>query len=208
MRILSLIIFMGLFQLIMAQEGRFTNSYEIELQNAIFDEAFGIMAKANHWWYIGTSSTPKSSKATRLQTSLAFHAMAAPGTSPRTSGELQEFTARFLLRAHVGVERDFFAKGRGYGFLSAYVGLNSILIDGNLNQSSQGFDRGYTTFQVYGDFGSRFGIGYRVTEKLGIQLSLTNSWLHIDNPLGTLPGLLFWGPDALALGSIGVNYRL
>lgn len=210
MKTLITIALLGLFAspIIAQYSDRFINSYDIELQQATFDESLGLMVKANHWWYTGTNTTPHHPKETRIQSSIALQFLTAPGTSPFTSGTLNEFTGRLNVRVHLGVERAFFADARGYVFLSGYVGISSVYIRGTLDQNNQGFRRAYTNFDVYGDFGTRFGIGFDLTEQLGLQITMTNSLIHVDNPLGVLPGLLFWGPDALALGGIGIQYRL
>ncbi|MCI4667233.1 MAG: hypothetical protein MRZ79_03665 [Bacteroidia bacterium] len=187
-------------QLFGQDKSPFINSVVVEYQKATFDEALGLGLGINHWI--------KATGKRNFQLGLMAYGFGAPGSSPNTSGNLNEFNGGLHLRLHAGLERNYFAKQKLYTFASLYAGLRINMVDGSLNQPNQGFAREVSLTTYNGDFGTRIGIGYRFTEKLGAHVSLTNSWLHATNPLGFWPGMLFWGPDALSLVGIGVNYRL
>ncbi|RMG68938.1 MAG: hypothetical protein D6722_11185 [Bacteroidetes bacterium] len=56
--------------------------------------------------------------------------------------------------------------------------------------------------------GLRFGLGYQLTERLGLQSALTASFIDANHPLGFYTGILFWSPDVLSVAEISLNWRL
>lgn len=188
------------FACLQAQEAPFIRSIELEYQKAVFDPSRGLSLRANHAW--------KGQEKSILQTGLTLTGLLAPGSSPSTTGTLSEFNSRLRIQAHTGYERSILGSNKLYGIAEVFVGIRLGIISGSLNQTSQDFDRGFSATTVQWDAGTRIGLGYRLGEKWGVQLTLTNSWRQINNPLGLPPGLFFWGPDVLALGGIGLNYRL
>ncbi len=192
--------FLSAFGLRAQESKKIIHSLDIEFQNAAFDPSIGFGVRANHWFH--------QSERLKRYLGLMVHGFVAPGASPEVSGQLNEFNGNFHLRLHVSNEISFFEKRRLYTTFSVYGGLRLNSVSGSLDQDAQGFDRQFTKHTWGLDYGLRLGLGYRINDKVGLQISLTNSWLHISNPLGILPGLFFWGPDALALGGIGVNVRL
>ncbi len=197
--ILGLLLYLGTAPSI-AQELPFIRSVELEFQKAIFDPARGLSLRANHAWQSGKKGV--------FQSALLVNGLLSPGSSPGVSGELEEFNGSFRVQLHTGWERYFGQKQRVYWLGEMFLGLRTSVVSGSLNQSSQNFNRDFTGITPQWDFGSRLGLGAHFGPHWGAQLTLTNSWRQINNPLGLPPGLFFWGPDILALVGFGVNYRL
>ncbi|GAB4419441.1 MAG: hypothetical protein OHK0039_31820 [Bacteroidia bacterium] len=173
-------------------------SAEVEWQRAIFDPARGLGLKANYAWKVHDRGA--------FQSGLMFSGLWAPGGFPSTSGVVTEHDTRLRLQGHTGITRYLLRSRRLAVGAELYAGLRLHLIRGSLDQQSFRRDFSSTTWQ--GDFGSRLTLGYQMTSRLGVHLSLTNSWRELTNPLGPLAGLFFWGPDVLALGGLGMSYRL
>lgn len=181
-------------------QGPFIRSIELEYQKAIFDPARGLAIKANHAW--------KSTDKGVLQSGLLLSGLSAPGSSPGTSGTVDEFVGSFRLQAHTGYERLIFGSDRLYGIAEAFIGARISIVSGSLDQPSQEFNREFSATTLQWDFGTRLGLSYMISSKVGLQLTLTNSWRQVNNPLGIPPGIFFWGPDVLALVGVGASYRL
>ncbi|MEO0899409.1 MAG: hypothetical protein AAFY71_23560 [Bacteroidota bacterium] len=182
-----------------AQNG-FINSLQVNYHTVTFDVTKGGGVKLNHWWKVKEKS--------RFQSGLQLSAMVQPGASPNVSGDVSEFNANGRLLLFTGWERGFGEKQKWYGTLEGFVGVRAYYIGGSLNQTANNFERNFNKTTFRGDFGSRFGWGYRINERWGIDLGLTTSWLHINHPLGFWTGLLFWSPDVLSVVELGVNVRL
>ena len=182
------------------QERPMACSLELEFQKAVFDPSWGLALKANQGWHQGEKYT--------FYSSLLLGGYLAPGTSPATQGTLRETDASFRMQTHLGSTRRWGAQKRFYSSAELFVGLRLHRISGELQQPSQGFTREVTETTWLLDFGPRLVLGYDLGERLALQLSLTNSWRQLNNPLGPHVGLFFWGPDVLAYGGIGLRYRL
>lgn len=178
----------------------FVYSIEAEYANAIFDPFQGIQLKANHAWQV----TEKRA----FVSGVSVAGLVRPGSSPTTTGTTDETYLGYKILLHTGLERYWGAKAKGYGLLEGYAGLRGYNVSGSLDQPSQDFTRAYSSHTVRGDIGLRLGIGYRLTEQLGAQLSCTASFIDVGNSLGPWTGVLFWGPDVISTIGIGVNYRL
>ncbi|MEM7658902.1 MAG: hypothetical protein AAF399_22455 [Bacteroidota bacterium] len=178
----------------------FIHSIEVEYQHAIFDPAGGMAVKANHLW--------RQEGRVQLQSGVLLSGHLRPGASPLTTGINEEFNATSRLLLHTGYLWNLGKKQRWKPFVEGFIGLRAYFISGTLNQASQGFERSYSQNTFRGDWGLRFGSGFKLTDRLDAQLSLTSSLINIQHPLGFWIGWLFWGPDALSMVGIGLKYRL
>jgi hypothetical protein len=184
----------------LAQSNPLIRSAELLVQKAVFDPSVGLALKADHTWV----NREKFS----CQSGLMLSGLLAPGASPYTTGTTQEVNGSLRAQVHTGITRSLSRSHRWYLIAELFVGLRVHVVRGSLDQPSQGFERevAMTTWQP--DWGSHVGLGYRFGEHLGVVLTLTNSWRELNNPLGVPAGLFFWGPDVLALGGIGLTYRI
>jgi len=197
-----LFLLLGLIPLALSGQSRagIVHSLEGGWQHAIFDPAQGGMFKVNHHW--------RESEKARFQSGIMLSGLLRPGVSPATTGTLNELNTAYRLSLHTGWVRHLGQKQKLYGLLEGYLGLRAYYTRGTLDQPSQGFSRSYSDFTTRGDWGLRFGLGYQLTERLGLQSALTASFIDANHPLGFYTGILFWSPDVLSVAEISLNWRL
>ncbi len=172
---------------------------EVGYATATFDPFRGVSLQANHAW--------RDDGRRAFQTGISLTGMLRPGSSPATSGTVEETFSTVRLQLHSGWERAWGEKARWYGQLEGFVGLRSYVISGRLDQAAQDFDRRFSAATFRGDLGLRLGLGYRLGDHWGLQLTSTSSLLEVDNPLGPWVGLFFWAPDVLSILGLGAQYR-
>jgi len=181
-------------------EKKIINSFDAEIQYGQGGGIIGIMGKGNHWWF--------EKKQFKVQSGLLVNLFYVSEGYEKNSTKISGSTFDSHIQFHTGIEQSFFAKDKIYLLLEMYGGFYGIFTNGNYENSEFGIERSYKNSDFLWDYGSRFGFGYRVKEKWGIQLSLTNSWRQVNRGIGFLPGFIAGQPDAKYSLGIGINYRL
>ena len=174
------------------------NSFTTELKLGAGGGYVGLAGRADHWWL----ETGKLKFQSGLSLSLFY------GAEKFDKGPIQISGYNFdtHLQLHTGIEQSFFLKERIYVSFDMYAGLYNLLTSGKYKNLDRNTERDYKNNEFIWDFGSSFGFGYRIKEKWGIQLSVTNSWRAISE-FGLI-GLIVGQPDAKFSIGLGVNYRL
>ena len=174
------------------------NSYTAEIQMGNGGGYVGLEGGVNHWWI--------EKGKFRLQSGISLSVFY--GSERQDAGASQVYGYNFdtHLRLHTGVEQSMFKKERIYVFFDMYGGGYNIFVDGHIENTELDIDRVYKNSEFIWDYGSRLGFGYRIKDKWGVQLSMTNSWRNI-NSYGAI-GLILGQPDGKFSIGIGLNYRL
>lgn len=176
------------------------NSYDVEIQYGIGAGIYGGTGKVNHWWVEKNNF--------RLQSGLQIGTYFVPEGFVTENQTVTGFMSDTHLQFHTGIEQSFFQKQRIYLFAEMYAGIYNVYTNGSFKQPELNIDRRYTNNEFLADYGSRIGFGYRVKEKWGIHLSISNSWRRIDSGIGVIAALLSGVPDGKMTIGIGLNYRL
>jgi len=179
-------------------KNRIINSYTTEIQLGNGGGYIGIMGRANHWWI--------EKGKFKLQSGVSLSMFYGSEKMDAGTSQIYGYTFDTHIQLHTGIEQSIFNKERIYVFLDMYGGAYNIIINGNLKNSEMGIDRESKNSEFLLDYGSRLGFGYRVKEKWGIHLSMTNSWRNVSSH-GAI-GLILGQPDAKYNIGLGLNYRL
>lgn len=176
------------------------NSYDVEIQYGIGAGIFGATGKVNHYWLERNKLKLQSG----LQLGIYYVSEGFVTENQTVTGFMSDAHLQF----HTGLEQSFFQKQRIYLFAEMYVGVYNVYTNGSFKQPALNIDRKFTNNEFLADYGSRFGFGYRVKEKWGVHLSISNSWRRIDSGIGVIAALLSGVPDGKMTIGIGLNYRL
>jgi hypothetical protein len=201
--ILALIVLLSTTTFSLAQDttsNKIINSYDVEIQYGMGAGILGVTGKINHWWIENNNF--------KLQSGLQLGTYNMPEGFVTENQTITGFMSDIHLQFHTGIEQSFFKKQRIYLFAEMYAGVYNVYTNGSFKQPELNIDRKYTNNEFLADYGSRFGFGYRVKEKWGIHLSISNSWRRIDSGIGAVAALLSGVPDGKMTIGIGLNYRL
>ncbi len=198
-------ILISLFLLLLAVEGwaqekkqnkRLIHSQEYALQIGRGGGMLGAQVKVNHHWWEKKNSI--------FQSGLSYDIFAGPDFFNTVDSETSGFFVDNHLRAYTGIHQSFFKRQRLFISFEGYLGIYHIHNSGSLVIPDFDIDQRFSNNALVFDFGSRLGLGYRLNDKLSIQLVLNNSWKQVNNGLGPLVGLLAGGPD----GKMGIGLGL
>ena len=152
----------------------------------------------NHLWH----ETAKIKVISGISYSTFWGSEKIDGEFSKTNG----FTTDNHLRIYTGSSVSFLKK---MSFsIEGYIGGYHAFTKGNFKNETFGINRDFKSSEFLFDYGSRMMLGYKIKERLGIQLSLNNSWKQTDSGLGFLAGLFAGEPDGKMSFGIGVNYKL
>lgn len=184
-----------------AQEGStspFLNSAELSYESGSAGGDYGLQFKVNHlWWAKGRTSFNSGLSFTSFWGSEKID-----GTYSQTTG----FTTDNHLRFYTGTT--FKVLKRGFLSVEGYLGGYNAYTKGTIKNEGFGVDREYVSSQWSADFGSRLCVGYHITERIGLQLSINNSWKQLNSGLGPLAGIFAGEPDGKMSTGFGIRYRL
>lgn len=174
-------------------------SIEFEIHQGKGAGRIGLAGKINYPWL--------NKGAFKVQSGILISSYASSNHISKKDYSVSSFTSDNHLQLHTGIEQSLFKKKRIYLFTELYAGGYNVFRKGNLKNSVLSIDREYKNNEFLLDYGSRLGIGYRIKDKWGIQLSLTNSWRQINNGIGVIPSLLLGEADNKMSIGLGINYQ-
>ncbi|MEO1711992.1 MAG: hypothetical protein AAFU60_01535 [Bacteroidota bacterium] len=177
----------------------FVQSLEITFEFGSGGGDYGVQAKLNHRWL----GTEKWDLISGLGLSSFWGSEAIDAPPSQSSG----FTTDNHLRFYSGGRLFLFQKRRGLLSLEGYLGGYHALTKGRFTDTALDIERDYQTGAWIFDYGTRIGLGWQFTSKLGAILTVNNSWKQADSGLGVLAGLFAGEPDGKMSVGVGVNYR-
>ena len=183
-----------------AQKGErpFFQNTELSFELGSGGGEYGLQVKFNHYW----TEAQKINLLSGISYSSFWASEKAEGTLTSSSG----YTTDNHLRVYSGITGVFFKKM--YFSAEGYVGVYHAFTKGSFESEAFEVSRDFRSSAFLADYGSRLGIGYQLKERMGIQLTVNNSWRQVDSSLGPLAGLFAGEPDGKLSVGIGVNYRL
>ena len=160
---------------------------------------YGVQAKLNHRWL----GTEKWNVISGLSVSSFWGSEAIDAPPSQSTG----FTTDNHLRLYSGGRLLLFQKRRGLLALEGYLGAYHAFTKGRFTDTALDIDRAYQAGTWIFDYGTRIGLGWQFTSKLGAILTVNNSWKQTDSGLGVLAGLFAGEPDGKMSVGVGVIYR-
>lgn len=195
---LNILTFIILSNIAIAQDGvkPLINYTEMSVELGSGGGDYGLQFKVNHLWH----ETPKINVISGISYTTFWGSEKIDGQFSKTSG----FTTDNHLRIYTGASISFFKKM--FFSIEGYVGGYHAFTKGNLENETFNINSDFKSSELLFDYGSRLMLGYRIKERIGMQLSLNNSWNQVDSGLGFLAGLFAGEPDGKMSFGIGVNY--
>ncbi len=183
------------------------NSVETSLELGLGGAIYGLQAKANHHWIEKESYTVLSS--------LSFSTFWGPINNytqyfPElaAAAEITGLTTDNHLRVYSGIRFALFKKRNLSLSAEGYLGGYNAYMNGNYYHERLDVNQDYSASQFFFDYGTRFGIGFRINDKLQIQGILNNSLRQMNYGYKFLPTIYQYNPDNKVSLGLGVILNL
>ncbi|MFY0674989.1 MAG: hypothetical protein JXQ87_16430 [Bacteroidia bacterium] len=177
-----------------AQVKAITNSFETSLDLGLGGAIFGLQAKANHHWKEYEHLTIMSGLSINTYwSSVENYTQYFPELNALT--DITGFNTDNHLRVYSGLRWALFKSKKLMLSTEVYFGAYHAYMRGNQYHERLQINQDYVASQLFLDYGTRFAIGYQVTEKLSVQATLNNSLRQLGYGYRLLPMIYQFNPD-------------
>jgi hypothetical protein len=182
-------------------------SAETSIELGLGGANLGLQGKINHHWTSSDRLTTMSSLSfSSFWGQIGNYTQYYPSLAALS--DISGFRTDNHLRLYSGAKIALFSKRKLQLSAEAYLGGYHAFMSGKHFHERLQINQDYSASQFFFDYGTRFGINYKVNDQIGILATLNNSWRQLGYGYRILPMLYQYNPDNKMSFGLGVTYNL